>query len=129
MVAPTPAQHIVLHASVRAVQEQSARRQRLEQARHEHVKAWRVSPVVDALQALRGVQWTVAVTLVADMGDLTRFESPRALRTCLGLMPSAYASGEHRRQGSMTTAGTTHARRVLVEGAWASLSPATVSRH
>ena len=109
--------------------EHTARLQRLEQALHEHVKAWRLHPVVDALQALRGVQCTVAVTLVAAMGDLTRFESPRELMKFLGLIPSEYSSGEQRRQGSMTKAGNTHARRVLVEGAWAYRYPAKVSRH
>jgi len=47
----------------------------------------------------------------------------------LGLTPSEYTSGERRRQGSITTAGNTQARRVLVEGAWASRDPANVSRH
>jgi hypothetical protein len=93
------------------------------------VNAWRLYPVVEALQALRGVPFTVAVTLVADMGDLTRFDTPRELMKCLGLIPSEYSSGEHRRQGSMTKAGHTHARRVLVEGAWAYRYPAQVSRH
>jgi transposase len=106
------------------------RRQRLEHELHEHVKAWRLSPVVEALQAaLRGVQFTAAVTLVAAMGDLTRFESPRELRKFLGLIPSEHSCGEHRRQGSSTKAGNTHARRVLVEGAWAYRYPAKVSRH
>jgi len=129
VVCPTPAQHIVFPEYVRAVSEHHERLQRLEHELHEHVKAWRLYPVVEALQALRGVQFTVAVTLVADMGDLTRFESPRALMKCMGLIPSAYSSGEQRRQGSMTKAGNTHARRVLVEGAWAYRSPAKVSRH
>ena len=129
VVCPTPAQHSVFQEDVRAVQEQTARLQRLAQARQEHVKTWRVYSVVEALQALRGVQCTVAVTLVADMGDLTRFDSPRELRKCLGLMPSEPASGEQRRQGSIPKAGNTHARRVLVEGAWASRSPAKGSRH
>jgi transposase len=48
---------------------------------------------------------------------------------CLGLIPSAYSSGERRRQGSITKAGHTHARRALVEGVWASRYPANVSRH
>ena len=68
VVRPTPAQHIVFQAYVRAVSDHTERLQRLEQELHEHVKAWRLSPVVDALQALRGVQCTVAVTLMADMG-------------------------------------------------------------
>jgi transposase len=71
----------------------------------------------------------VAVTPVADLGDLTRVENPRPLMKCLGLIPSAYSSGERRRQGSLTTAGHTHARRAVVEGAWASRDPAKVSRH
>ena len=129
VVCPTPAQQIVFHEYVRAVQEHTERLQRLEQELHEHVQAWRLSPVVEALQALRGVQCTVAVTLVADMGDLTRFDTPREPMQCLGLIPSEYSSGEQRRQGAMTKAGNTHARRVLVEGAWAYRYPATVSRH
>jgi transposase len=129
VVCPTPTQQIVFQAYVRAVQEQTERLQRLEQELHEHVKAWRLYPVVEALQALRGVPFTVAVTLVADMGGLTRFDTPRALMKCLGLIPSEYSSGEHRRQGSITKAGNTHARRVLVEGAWAYRDPAQVSRH
>ena len=129
VVCPTPAQQIVLQAYVRAVSEHSERLERLDQELREHVSAWRLSPVVEALQALRGVQCTVAVTLVAEMGDLTRFESPRERMKFLGLIPSEYSSGEQRRQGSMPQAGNRHARRVLVEGAWAYRSPAKVSRH
>jgi transposase len=129
VVCPTPAQPIVFQEYVRAVNEHSERLQRLEQALQDHVKAWRLYPVVEALQALRGVQFTVAVTLVAEMGDLTRFESPRELMKYLGLIPSEYSSGEHRRQGAITKAGNTHARRVLVEGAWAYRYPAKISRH
>jgi transposase len=86
-------------------------------------------PVVEALQALRGVPFTVAVTMMAEVGDLSRVDTPRELMKCLGLTPSEYASGERRQQGSMTKAGHTHARRVLVEGAWAYRYPAKVSRH
>jgi transposase len=85
--------------------------------------------VVEALQALRGVQFTVAVTTVAALGDLRRFEHPRQRMHDLGLTPSAYASGARRQQGSMTKTGNTHARRALVEGAWAYRYPAKVSRH
>jgi transposase len=129
VVCPTPAQHIVFQEYVRAVHEQTARLQRLEQELQDHVKAWRLNPVVEALQALRGVQCTVAVTMVAEIGDLTRFDHPRELMKFLGLIPSEYSSGEQRRQGSITKAGNTHARRALVEGAWAYRYPAKVSRH
>jgi transposase len=129
VVCPTPAQQIVFQEYVRAINEHTERLGRLDQELHEQVKSWCLYPVVEALQALRGVQFTGAVTPVAELGDLTRFENPRQLMKCLGLIPSAYASGERRRQGSMTKAGNTHARRALVEGAWSSRYPAKVSRH
>jgi transposase len=129
VVCPTPAQQIVFQEYVRAVNEHAERLQRLEQELHEQVTAWRLYPVVEALQALRGVQFTVAVTTVAELGDLTRFENPGQLMKFLGLIPSEYSSGERRRQGSPTKAGNTHARRALVEGAWAYRYPAKVSRH
>jgi transposase len=73
-------------------------------------------------------QCTVAVTMGAALGDLTRVENPRARMKFLGLMPSTYSTGARRRQGAMTKAGNSHARRAIVEGAWAYRSPATVSR-
>jgi transposase len=129
VVCPTPAQQIVFQEYVRAVTEHTERLQRLEQELQEQVNAWRLNPVVEALQALRGVQFTVAVTMVAELGDLTRFDNPRQLMKFLGLIPSEYSTGERRRQGSITKAGNSHARRVLVEGAWAYRYPAKVSRH
>jgi len=117
VVCPTPAQQIVFQEYVRAVTEHAERLQRLDQELPEHVHAWRLHAVVEALQALRGVPFTVAVTMVADIGDLTRFDTPRELMKFLGLIPSEYSSGERRHQGAITKAGNTHARRALVEGA------------
>jgi Transposase IS116/IS110/IS902 family len=71
----------------------------------------------------------VAVTVVAEVGELTRVDHPRPLMRDVGLTPSAYSSGARRRQDSMTQTGNTQARRALVEGAWASRDPANVSRH
>jgi transposase len=129
VVCPSPAQHIVFQEYVRAVTEHTERLQRLEPERHEQVTTWRLHPVVAALQALRRVQCTVAVTTLAELGDLTRFDNPRQLMKFLGLIPSEYSSGERRRQGAITKAGNTHARRAIVEGAWAYQYPAKVSRH
>jgi transposase len=114
---------------VRAVNEHTERLQRLEQELRAPAGTWRVHPMLEALQALRGVQFTVAVTTVEELGDLTRFDHPRRLMDYLGLMPSAYSSGERRRQGSITKAGNTHARRALIAGSWAYRYPAKVSRH
>jgi transposase len=129
VVCPTPAQQIVFQEYVQTVTEQTERLGRLELELHEQVQTWRLAPVVEALQALRGVQFTVAVTMVAALGDLTRFDNPRQLMNYLGLTPSEYSSGPRRQQGSITKTGNTHARRALVEGAWAYRYPAKVSRH
>ena len=129
VVCPTPAQPIVFQESLRAVTEQHERLGRLESELHDQVKSWRLSPVVEAIQALRGVELTGAVLLIAELGDLTRFDNPRQLMSDLGLTPSEYSSGARRRQGDITKAGNTHARRALVEGAWAYRYPAKVSRH
>src|SRR3989441_1683591 len=129
VVCPTPAQQIVFQEYVRAVSDQTERLQRLEAELPALVQSWRWAPVVDAIQALRGVQVIAAVTLIAELGDLTRFDQPRQLMSYLGLTPSEHTSGERRRQGSITKTGNSHARRVLVEGAWAYRYPAKVSRH
>jgi transposase len=72
------------------------------QALQEQVTSWRLQPVVEALEALHGVPFTVAVPLVVELGDLTRFENPRHVMKYLGLIPSEYSSGERRRQGALT---------------------------
>jgi transposase len=129
VVCPTPAPPIVCQAYIRAVTEPTERLTRLEQALTDQVPTWRLAPVVEALQALRGVPFPVAVTTVAELGDLTRFDHPRPLMNYLGFTPSQDSTGERRRQGGITTTGNRHARRALVEGAWASRDPAQVSRH
>jgi transposase len=129
VVCPTPAQQIVFQEYVRAVSEQTERLQRLEAELPPLVQSWRWAPVVEALQALRGVQFLAAVTLIAELGDLTRFENPRQLLSYLGLIPSEHTTGERRRQGGITKTGNSHARRALIEGAWAYRYPAKVSRH
>ena len=83
--------------------------------------------MVEALQALRGVSGIHAARIVAELGDLSRFASPRQLMGYLGLIPSEDSSGPRRRQGSITKAGNTSARRALVEAAWAYQHPARVS--
>jgi transposase len=129
VVCPTPAQPIVFQEYVRAVSEQTERLQRLEAELATVVPSWHWYPVVEAIQALRGVPFTAAVTLIAELGDLSRFANPRQLMSYLGLTPSEHSSGERRRQGAITKTGNAPARRVLVEGAWAYRYPAKVSRH
>ena len=77
VVCPTPAQQIVFQEYVHAVSEQTERLGRLETELQTAVTTWRLSPVVEAVQALRGLNLTGAVTLIAEVGDLTRFDTPR----------------------------------------------------
>jgi len=125
---PTPAQQSVFQEYVRAVSEHTERLLRREAALQTQGQSWRWAPGVEALQALRGVPCTVAVTLSAALGDRSRFANPRQLMSDLGRTPSEHTRGERRRQGARTQTGTSHARRALIEGAWAYGYPATVRR-
>ena len=82
---------------------------------------WNLRPIVDALQAMRGIALINAVVLVAEVGDFTRFANPRQLMAYFGLVPGEQSSGETVRRGGITKAGNSHARRALVEGAWAEM--------
>ena len=129
VVCPTPAQQIVFQESLRAVSEQTERVRRLEDELLEVAATWRLRPIIGAFQSMRGVQSHTAVTLAAELGDLTRFDNPRQLAAFVGLIPSEYSTGESRRLGPITKAGNGHARRALVEAAWAYRYPAKVSAH
>ncbi|HEX8810158.1 MAG TPA: transposase, partial [Xanthobacteraceae bacterium] len=94
----------------------------------EIVPSWSMAPVVEAYQAMRGVSFGVAVTFVAEIGDLRRFDNPRQLMAFLGLVPSEWSTGERVRRAGLTLAGNKRARRVLIEGAWSYRYPARVSQ-
>ena len=99
---PDPAQQIAFEEYVAAVEEAGARLERLAGAIAAQLEHWRWRPLVQALQALRGVSAIHAVRIVAELGDLTRFASPRKLMGYLGMIPSEDSSGRRRRQGSIT---------------------------
>ena len=115
---PHPAQRLAFQEMLNAVRAAAERMDRLEAALIEIVPAWTMAPVVCAFQAMRGVQFLTAVTLVAEAGDLRRFEHPRQLMAFLGLVPSERSTGETKRQGGITKAGNVSARKALVEAAW-----------
>jgi transposase len=123
-----PAQHIAFTEYRAAVREAHERVERLTEALRGQLAHWRMRPVVEALMSLRGIDLVAAVTLVAEIGDFTRFAHPRELMSFLGLVPSEYSSGATRHQGAITKTGNSHARRVLVEAAWNYRFPARVSR-
>jgi transposase len=122
-----PAQNIAFAEYRSAVRDAHERVERLTGSLRTQLEHWRIRPVVEALMSLRGVDLVAAMTLVAEIGDFTRFARPGELMGFLGLIPSEYTSGSTRRQGPITRTGNSHARRVLVEAAWNYRFPARMS--
>lgn len=122
-----PAQQIVLQDYIDAVTDAEERVERLTGQIETLVPQWSMAPLVRAFQAMRGVALISAVTVVAEVGDFTRFANPRQLMAYLGLVPSEHSSGTKVRRGGITKAGSTLARSSLVEGAWTYRLPARVS--
>ncbi|HUC44474.1 MAG TPA: IS110 family transposase [Candidatus Sulfotelmatobacter sp.] len=124
-----PAQQICMEEYLLAIEEATNRVARLDQQIEQLVPQWTMRPVVRALTAHRGVNLLAASTLIAELGDLTRFDKPRTLMAFVGLVPSLTASGLERRTGRITKTGNAHARRCLIESAWAFRHPARRSNH
>ena len=121
-------QRIVLEELLGAVRQESERVERLEQAIRDAVPEWSLAEVVTALQAMRGIDLVAAVTVLAEIGDLSRFQNPRELMGYLGLVPSESSTGDTVNRGGITKAGNGRARRILVEAAWSYRYPPRVSR-
>jgi len=95
-----------------------SRRERLDALILEQSTQGPWAPTVARLRCLRGIDTLTAVGLVAEIGGINAFSHPKQLASYLGLVPSEQSSGTKRRQGSITKAGSSHARRLLVEAAW-----------
>ncbi|MCO5063358.1 MAG: IS110 family transposase [Rhizobiaceae bacterium] len=96
---------------------------------HEALPGWSLAPLVERLQAMRGISVVSAVVLVAELGDFDRFTRPTQLMAYVGLVPSETSSGGHRRLGGITKAGNEAVRRTLVECAWNYRMPARISKN
>jgi transposase len=123
-----PAQYIVMQEYIDTVIALSKRLKAFD----EHVQSaagqsvfW---PVIEALMALRGINLLAATTIVAEIGDLTRFASAPQLMAYLGLVPSEHSSGSKQARGGITKTGNGHVRRLLIEAAWTYRHPARKTR-
>jgi transposase len=123
-----PAHHVVFEDAIETIEAATARRDRLTAQIEALLPSWSLAPVVLALQAMRGMALVNAATLIAELGDLTRFADARQLMAFLGLVPSENSSGGTVSRGGITKTGNTAARRVLVEAAWTYRFPARISR-
>ena len=123
-----PAQHLVLEELLARIERAEELCDRLKTAIVELVPQWTLAPVVAAVQALRGVSILVAATVVAEVGNFSRFMSPRQLMAYLGLNPSEHSSGGTIKRGPITKTGNSLARTCLVEAAWTYRHPARVTK-
>ena len=123
-----PAQYLVLAEYRRAIENAEIRLKGLTGQVAEVAASWSMAPVIAAFQVLRGVAFLTAVTFAAEIGDVRRFETPCQIIAYLGLVPSENSTGQRGRRGSITKAGNSRVRRVLIEGAWTYRFPARISR-
>ena len=100
-----PAQQVVLQELVLAARHAKERLERIEAAIAEFLPGWSLAPVVEALQALRGIRLATAATIVAEVGDLRRFDNARQFMGYLGLVPGERSTGETVRRLGITKAG------------------------
>src|SRR6202048_668775 len=120
--------HLVLEDYIAAGEATKARRDRLTAQIETMLPDWNLAAVVAALQTMRGMALVNAATLIAELGDLSRFADPRQLMAYLGLVPSEHSSGSSVTRGGITKAGNAPARRLLIEAAWSYRFPARLSR-
>lgn len=121
-----PQQRLVLEEMMLAMRQAQERLTRLEQAIAAMVPEWSLAPVVTALMAMRGIDLVSATTLLAEIGDLSRFRAPTELMAYLGLVPSENSTGDSIKRGAITKAGNRRARRMLVECSWSYQHPPRV---
>jgi transposase len=121
-------QRIAFEEMVLAVCQAQERIARLEQAIRAAVPDWSLAEAVAALMAMRGIDMVSATAFLAEIGDLSRFKSPRELMAYLGLVPSEHSSGETVKRGPITKAGNRRARRILVECSWSYRHPPRVGK-
>jgi transposase len=123
------AQQIVLQEYVDTVKAMTGRVEALEEEMRQAMQGWSLASVVTGLMALRGVDMITAMTVVAELGDISRFDSPRQVMAHLGLVPSEHSSGDRCQRGGITKTGNGHARRVLIEASWCYRLPARKTAH
>lgn len=112
---PSAAHQRVLEEYLQAIDSAHERVERLADHLETLLLTWDRADYVLALTAMRGFKLVAAMTIISELGDLSRFRHPRQLMAYLGLVPSERSTGTRRRQGAITKCGNAHARWMLVE--------------
>jgi transposase len=123
-----PVQELVFREYLQQVRHAGQRLEELGKQLERCLEGWALRPLVEAYVALRGVALLTAITLAAELGDVSRFDSPRPMMAFLGLVPSEHSSAR-RRQGAITKTGNGHVRRALIESSWSYRHTARMTRH
>ncbi len=118
LVIEHPMQRFVFQEYIDTVHHHSERVKVIETQMAQSLEHWCLAPVVRALMAMRGINLVCAMGIVAEIGDISRFDRPSQLMSYLGLIPSEHSSGDSQRRGSITKTGNKHVRRLLIESAW-----------
>lgn len=111
-------QQIAFQSYLNRLAQAESRKKELEEQIADIIPEWSLGPVVIALQGLKGVGMVVAATIVAEVGEFSRFANPRKLMAYLGLVPGEHSSGGSIRPRGITKAGNTDMRALLFEAAW-----------
>jgi transposase len=127
-VLPLPAHRLVIGDALQALDEATARRDRLTDHIAELMAGWSLAWLVEALQALRGFALINAATLTVEIGDPRRFAKPTQLMAYLGLVQSEHSTGDSVRRGGLTKTGNGRTRKALIEAAWTYSRPARAPR-
>ncbi len=116
-----PAQEATFLDYLHEVEHAAERVARLEKAIDQAVEGLpqEMKAMVAGLQALRGIKQVSAVTIVAEVGPLSRFERPKQLMGYSGMVSSEDSTGNRVRRFGITKTGNAHLRRVAGEAAWA----------
>ncbi len=112
------AQQMVLSEHIHTMEESENRLTRFEKEIAAQYENSTQQELVSALQGFRGIALITAATIAAEVGDLSRFGKPSQLMSYAGLVPSENSSGDTTKRGSITKAGNSHLRRIIVEAAW-----------
>jgi len=113
-----PVQQIAFQTYLNALEHEEQRKAQLDEQIKELISQSSWVRLAVALQALKGVGAIVAATIIAEVGDFTRFRHPRQLVAYFGLAPGEHSSGGSVRPRGITKAGNSAARSILCEAAW-----------
>jgi transposase len=116
-----PAQQATLVDYLHEVEHAAERIVRLERSIDTAIETLpeKMRAVIEALQSMRGIAKVNAVSIMAELGEVSRFDNPRQLMGYSGIVSREHSSGERTRRGGISKAGSAHLRRIVIEAAWA----------